>query len=108
MDKKHARFILQSHQSGADAAPDPQMADALREVEGDPELATWLENERSFDEALRARLREVEPPQGLKEQVLASTPEAMPTQSGFRWMPLAWAAALALLQRVDGARVDFR
>ena len=100
MDKKHARFILLSHQSGLDAAPDPQMADALREVEGDPELASWLEKESAFDEALRARLSKVEPPQGLKEAVLASTPETVPAPSGSRWMPLACAAALALLATV--------
>lgn len=100
MDKKHARFILRSHQSGIDAAPDPQMADAMHEAQGDPQLASWLESERAFDEALRARLRTVQPPQGLKSAVLAATPEAMPPENGFRWQPLAWAAALALLAAV--------
>lgn len=100
MDNKQARFILLSHQTGGDASPDPQMADALQEAARDPELASWLEKESAFDAALRVRLREVKPPQGLKEAVLASTPETVPAPSGSRWMPLACAAALALLATV--------
>lgn len=114
MDKKHARFVLQSHLAGEIADTDPQMAGALREAAGDPELAGWLERERALDDALRGRLREVKPPQGLKADVLAATPVCLPEVESRRWVPLAWAAALAVLATVAavwlwprGAAADF-
>ncbi len=100
MDSKNARFILQSSQPGENTASDPQMADALRESDRDPELGAWLNRERAFDDALRGRLREVKPPQGLKAGVLAATPISLPEVRPRRRVPLAWAAALAVLATV--------
>lgn len=100
MDNKQARFILQSHPSIVGAAADPQMTDALREAARDPELAAWLESERALDETVRARLRDVQPPQGLKARVLSAPPATVPVPVA-RWrIPLAWAATLALLAAV--------
>ena len=101
MNNQRARFILQSHPCGESATPDPQVADALRRAESDPELAAWLEGERAFDETLRARLRQVKPPMGLKDEVLAATPDMATAPVSLWRIPLAWAAALALLTSIS-------
>ena len=100
MDNNHARFILQSSASGTPDPDDPQIASALREAARDPELGAWLERERRFDDALRNRLCAVAPPRGLKAEVLSAAPLSLPEPSSRRWLPLAWAALLAVLATV--------
>ncbi len=96
MDKKEARLILQGYRPGADR-DDPQMAEALREASGDPELAQWFAEEQAFDRAMAAHLEAVPAPLGLKTRILANAPSPEGPRQWSWIVKLAGAAALLFL-----------
>ena len=53
---------------------DPQFAEALSHARRDPELAVWLREQRSCYDAIRSKLREVEPPSDLTEKIIRNRP----------------------------------
>jgi len=92
---QQAKEILALYRPDAGAA-DPQMAEALEQVQRDPELRRWFEQHRAFQAAMRAKFRQIPVPQHLRETILASNPIVRPVW----WQRRAWlatAAALALL-----------
>ncbi|HEX2099142.1 MAG TPA: hypothetical protein VHF69_00680, partial [Candidatus Synoicihabitans sp.] len=103
MTNDEAKFRLQAYRSnGADGA-DPAMLEALEHAQRDEALRAWLAREQAFDAVVAAKLREVSPPAGLRESILAGT--QMTRRSGAltrRRFPawLAQAAAVALLVAV--------
>jgi hypothetical protein len=96
MTINEAKEILQLYRPGTEDADDPQVAEALALAESNPELSLWLEMHIACQEAMRAKLRQISPPAGLKEQILsehAASPRAVP-----RPPVLSYAvAALAIL-----------
>lgn len=100
MDNQQAKFILQSWRaSGADAG-DPHFAEALRQVEHDPELAAWFAREQALDLALGARLKTSPVPEGLRE-ALRGTPAPGTHHAPSRARAvLAWAALFLVLGTV--------
>lgn len=71
MDKHQIKLILQaSRASGADD-DHPCIQEALRAARQDPELAAWLDRERSFDRTMAGHLTGIEPPAELRDSILA-------------------------------------
>jgi len=101
MDNAEARFILQAYRPNGSDARDPLFAEPLERVRKDAKLAAWFEQQRSFDTIISAKLREVPPPAGLRESILAGVRVSAPARSRRPWGRwLAAAAALALLGAV--------
>ncbi len=71
MDKKHAKFILESFRpDGADAS-NPDFSEALQLAAEDRELGLWLSQERAHDAAFSEALGSVDIPDGLRDEILA-------------------------------------
>jgi hypothetical protein len=92
------REILRLYRPGTMDAMDPQMAEALQEVQRDPELAHWFNEQCGVYIAIRSKLKQIEVPADLKRRILLEN-------VGRRKMihlnrPVTWlaaAAAVALL-----------
>jgi len=97
MDPAHARRILRTYRLGEAATPGSELAQALAAAEAEPQLAAWLEDQLRVDRALRARMRSVPPPAGLRDDILRGRPAVAPHWSPSRRILLALAACLALL-----------
>ena len=73
MTTREAKEILLLYREPTDAA-DPQFREALAQVRGDPELAEWLQEQTRCYDAIRAKLREVEPPIDLSQKIIRARP----------------------------------
>lgn len=71
MSNDEAKFILSAYRPGGRDAHDPAMAQALAQAKIDPALGVWWAREQAHDAAVAAKLREVGPPVGLREAILA-------------------------------------
>lgn len=71
MDNREAKFILKAYRPEGRDAANPDFREALEQAERDPELGVWLQQERAFDDAFAAKLKEVPVPPNLKEEILA-------------------------------------
>jgi hypothetical protein len=99
MNNPEARFILDAYRPGGRDADDATFSAALAQAKADPALAAWFAREQAHAAAVAAKLRELAPPAGLREAILAggrvSGGGAAPR---LHWTPwLAVAAAVALL-----------
>jgi hypothetical protein len=73
MNTRQAQEKLLLYRGEIDDA-DPQFNEALAHAQRDPELAKWLCEQGSCYEAIRSKLRQIEPPSGLAEKVIRSQP----------------------------------
>jgi hypothetical protein len=95
MNSQQAKQVLVSYRPGIDDASDPQIADALRQLEQDPQLALWFEQLQRADDVIRRRLREMSAPADLKQRILAEQKIVRPN---FGWRkPVLMAAAAAVV-----------
>jgi hypothetical protein len=100
MTRDEAKFILGAYRPGGGDAGSAVFAEALRDADHDPALRTWFERSRSLDAAVVGKLREILPPAGLREAILAG---ARASGSGrrrrrrFVWIAGAAAATVAVL-----------
>ena len=85
MTREEAKKLLAIYRPKIDA-DDPQFAEALAEVERDPELARWLEEQCATYEALRNRLKEAPVPEDLLQKTLRHRPLIWRKQP---WLQLA-------------------
>ena len=97
MNNNEAKFILQAYRPGGEDASDPQFAEALQQVQRDPELANWFAQERSLDSAIIRKLKESPIPSHLKATILAGRKIIQPVHSWKRQAAWAVAASLVLL-----------
>ena len=98
MDNQRAKEILRLYRPGTLDALDPQMAEALQEVQRDPALADWFNQQCGVCIALRSKLKQIEVPPDLKRKILLGNIGRRRVISLRRPAPiLAAAAALALL-----------
>lgn len=74
MNVNEAKTILLLYRPGPADAADPQIAAALALAQREPELARWLAEHGALQEAVRARLRQITVPAGLKEQIISEQP----------------------------------
>jgi len=101
MTIEEAKFILSAYRpSGSDAGL-AAFSDALRMAGGDPLLGAWFTRSRGLDAAVAGKLRQIEPPPGLREAILAGARVSESQRShglGRAWIAgLAAAAALAIV-----------
>jgi hypothetical protein len=92
MNTREAKEILLLYRGPVDDA-DPQFRDALAHAQGDPELAQWLQEQTRCYDAIRAKLREVEPPIDLPQQII----RARPIPFGRKWNEILKLAAAIIV-----------
>jgi len=97
VNSHEAKEILLSYRPGVDDVKDPSIAEALRQMEQDPELAAWFEQLRQTDDAIRRQLRETPVPLGLKQRILAEQKIVRPDFGWRKPMLVAAAAAVVVL-----------
>src|SRR6266487_2814662 len=71
MDNQEAKFILNAYRPGGQDASDPRFAGALEQARRDPILDRWFGESVAFDAAVSQKLRAVEAPADLRENILA-------------------------------------
>lgn len=97
MNRDEAKDILLLYRPGMADEQDPEIAQALEVARRDPELGRWFENHCQFQQAMRAKFREIGVPEHLKAALLAE-PKVIRPQAW--WRQPAWiavAAAIVLL-----------
>ena len=97
MDSQQAKEILLGYRPGIDDPSDPRIAEALRQLEHDPDLARWFEQLQRVDDAIRRQLRETPVPADLRQRILADQKIARPEFGWRRPALLAVAAAVIVL-----------
>ncbi|MBN8712253.1 MAG: hypothetical protein BGO12_20245 [Verrucomicrobia bacterium 61-8] len=103
MDREQAKTILSAWRPGVDdPAGHAALEEALALMESDPELAEWFAAQQEEDAAIRAELRAIEPPPGLRDAILAQAktidfPAERPAAPSLlaRWAAIAACAVLA-------------
>ena len=92
MNRDEAKNILLLYRPGTADVADPQIAGALALVQRDAELARWFGEHCARQEVLRAKLRQIPVPAGLKEQIIS---EQAARRKDFDWRRLPALAAVA-------------
>jgi hypothetical protein len=99
MRTEEAKFILVAFRPGGGDSGDPAFADALRMATEDPLLGAWFSQSRAHDAVVTSKLREIQPPAGLRDAILAGArvgKASRPKMAGWGWVAgLAVAAGLA-------------
>jgi hypothetical protein len=91
MSREEARRTLLLYRPGTADAAEPEIAEALEVAKQDAELSSWLAQHCAQQEILRARMRSIPVPAGLKEQIISERP--FPPQGRFNRRALLLAAA---------------
>lgn len=97
MDREQAKEVLLRYQPGRDDTVDPEIVEALRLLDRDPELASWFEQQQRADDAIRAGFRNTPVPADLKEHILAEHKIVRPDFAWRRRTLIAAAAAAVVL-----------
>jgi hypothetical protein len=92
MNTMEAKETLLLYRGPIDDA-DPQFQEALAHAGHNPELAEWLREQRSSYDAMRSKLREIEPPGDLAEKIIRQ--RAIPFRRGWKQV-LQLAAAIVV------------
>lgn len=98
MNDNEARFLLRAFRPDGSDALDPRFAEALAQAEKSPALQSWLKREKSFDHAVANKLREMQPPAGLRDAILAGgrvSQQPRVGRSNFVWLAIAASVAVA-------------
>jgi hypothetical protein len=91
MTREEARRTLLLYRPGTADAEEPEIAEALALAKQDAELSRWLDQHCAQQEILRAKVRSIPVPAGLKEQIISERP--FPAQKRFERRALLLAAA---------------
>jgi hypothetical protein len=73
MTTQEAKDALWLYRGPADDA-DPKFQEALAFARRNPELMKWLRGQRACFEAIRSKLRDIEPPHALAENIISHRP----------------------------------
>jgi hypothetical protein len=93
MDNREAKFILNAFRPGGHDANDSRFAEALEQARRDPILECWFSESIAFDTAMTEKLRAIEVPPDLRENILAGVKLSRPLRSPF----IKWSIAAALI-----------
>ncbi len=96
MTAQQAKDILLLYRPGTADAEDPQVVQAIDLARHDPELANWFKDHCAFQDAMRAKLRQIPVPLHLKGALMARHKPAVPAQFWWR-RPTTWLAPAAAL-----------
>lgn len=80
-----AKFILAAYRPGGRDANDPLFAAVLIRAYRDPQLRAWFQSQHGFDAAVSAKLRELQPPPGLRDALLVGARVSCPMASPSRF-----------------------
>jgi len=94
VNRNEAKQLLLLYRPGTADGDDPEVAEALAWAQRDPELARWLEQACARQSALRAKFRQIDPPAGLREQIIS---EHAASQRRRVWQPKVLLALAPLL-----------
>ncbi len=97
MNREEAKQVLLLYRPGPSANNDPEFADALELARRDPELGEWFEEHRQFQETIKAKLCQLEPPNSLRQALLSQHKVVHLPAWRFKPVWLAAAAAVILL-----------
>jgi hypothetical protein len=103
MNKSEAKETLLLYRGPIDGA-DPQFEEALAHARRDPELAEWLREQSSSYDAIRTKLREIEPPSDLAEKIIRQRP--IPFRRGWTQI-LQLAAAIVILAGITAVWLNW-
>ena len=92
MNTRDAKEILLLYRGPIDDS-DPQFRVALDYAKSDPELGQWLRDPTNCYDAIRAKLREIEPQPGLAEKIVRKRPIPFPRD----WSRISQLAAAILI-----------
>jgi len=92
MNTREAKEILLLYRGPIDDA-DPHFHAALDYAKSDPELGQWLREQTNCYDAIRAKLRGIEPPPGLSEKIVRRRPIPFPRD----WSGIGQLAAAILI-----------
>jgi hypothetical protein len=106
MNNQEAKFILGAFRPDGRDAADAMFTSALAQVDRDPELRAWLDQQRKFDRAMSGKLGEVAPPAGLREAILAGGRASRPRRAW--WNDPVWLAAAAALVIIGAVALSLR
>jgi len=96
VNREQAKEVLLLYRAGQDPDSDPEMAQAMTLAARDPELRDWFEEHQRFQQTVRSELRQIRPPAGGKEVLLAEQKVVrVPFHLNSAW--LAAAAGMVLL-----------
>ena len=110
MNNTEAKFILNAYRPNGRDATDAAFCAALQQAKTDPALGAWFAREQAHGAAVAAKLREIAPPAGLREAILAGgrvsggNVTVMPDQRS-RWVQPVWLAAVAAVAVILTASV---
>lgn len=105
MDNERAKTILSAYHGDAADAGEPLFAEALAQVQCDPELARWFQEECALNERMRAAVQSLRPPAHLRDTLLLTEKVSrMPAPRAW-WTRPAWVAAAAALVLLTGLAV---
>lgn len=99
MNNQEAKFILSGYRPGGRDAGDAMFCEALKQAQVDPALGAWFAREQAHDAAVAAKLREIAPPPGLREAILAGARVSESRRPVWRqplWLGLAAAVAVLI------------
>jgi hypothetical protein len=114
MNSEQAREILRGYRPGVDDESEPELREALAELQRDPALEAWFKEHRALQSAIAAKFKKIPPPPDLKERILKGAPAPGKI---IRWSrPVLWAAAatiafalvFAAIQAPRGEKTDFQ
>lgn len=71
MTAQQAKQVLLAYRPWADDAHDPEVAEALALCRSDAELAQWFAAHCAAQTAVRDKLRSIQPPEGLLQQIVS-------------------------------------
>ncbi len=97
MNNHEAKQILTLFRPGTADEKDPFFDEARRLASTDPELARWLDAHCESYRILREKFRSIQPPAGLKEQILSERKIHRLSFPSYRRPALALAASMVLL-----------
>src|SRR5579859_767701 len=98
MDSQQAKRVLALYRADVADPNDTLMAEALEQIQRDPELAAWFERQSATNQAIRAKLKAIPVPAGLQRRILEnqSTRSRLIPFPRLALVGLAAAAAVAL------------
>ncbi len=104
MNTERAKKVLLLFRPGMDDPTEPETAASLAQAGADAELADWAREQQHWHESVREQFASIEPPLGLRAQLLAMRPQP---ESNRWWMQPLWLALPAAAALVIGLFINF-